>query len=510
MGTLSLKERLQHLRDALLTGLIERDTPVRLALLAALAGEHLLLIGPPGTAKSEIARRLPLAFREAPFVERLLTRFSAQEELFGPLSVKALEEDRYLRQVRGYLPSAALAFVDQLFNANPALLNSLLTLLNEREFDMGGQRMRTPLLCVIGAGTFLPVLEELDALLDRFLLRCYIPPLPDESFEQLLDLKGRSLPNPPAALRLSLEEVKQIQKNAQQVEIPLEIRLLLKGLRQYLAEQDIPVSDRRWRKILFLLQVSAYTDGRAEVSVWDAWLLQHCTWQSPEQQEGIFEWYKSRLGTHTSAEPDRFGQLVDAWEKTLEEEKNATWQARDPSGRLYYRNFEGKPVKESAGRRQKMNEKGEPLYLIPADQKDRTNKGKGYNKGELMQFFGYHYFYANQDAFEAYLADKANWFMEEVPYEPIVEPTRYSAQHIQNRKEETRRLADQADTLLKTVEREIDALETLIDQHLWISPGFTEVAGGSLLRTREQMSALRERIQAVHQGFGQLLLRHEG
>src|SRR5512145_2554755 len=197
------RTRLADLLDALERGLVERRRQVRLALLAALAGEHTLLIGPPGTAKSELARRLHLAFADARYFERLLTRFSVPEELFGPLSISALEQDRYERQTAGYLPQASIAFIDEVFKANSAILNALLTLLNERQFDNGAGRIACPLISAIGATNEVPAGEVAEAFFDRFLVRLPVGPVSAGGFRALMEIEGRTGPQITGALAAS-------------------------------------------------------------------------------------------------------------------------------------------------------------------------------------------------------------------------------------------------------------------------------------------------------------------
>ncbi len=305
------------------------------------------------------------------------------EELFGPLSIKALEEDRYERLTSCYLPTATVAFIDEIFKANSAILNSLLTLLNEREFDNGVNRDETPLSCVVGASNELPEGEELDALYDRFLLRYQVMPVSQENFVQLLRLKGNLKPKPDLKWRLTMEELEEIQDSTELVEIPEDVIVLLQELRHFLNKQQIYISDRRWRKVVKLLQVAAYTNGKNDVSIWDCWLLQHCLWATPEQRKIIFDWYQSRVGIKASFNPEKFSKLIAAWEKKLEYE-NSPIQAKNEKGNLLCINKQGE---KSTRKGEVFAERdGEALYLAPPSSRTMpTHKEKGYTKKRIFR-----------------------------------------------------------------------------------------------------------------------------
>ncbi len=512
-----LKERLAALRDALLVGLVERDTPVRLSLLASLTGEHLLLIGPPGTAKSLIARRLRLAFRESRYFERLLTRFSVPEELFGPLSVRALEEDRYVRQIEGYLPTASIAFLDEIFKANSAILNALLTLLNERQFDNGTQRISTPLVSVVGASNELPEGEELAALYDRFLLRLHVGPVSDEGFGGLLGLRGEAAPSIPESLQLSGEELSRLRAQAQEVTLSEDVQALLQDLRRWMVEQQIPVSDRRWRKIVSLLQMSALTEGRSEVSVWDAWLLQHCTWSQPEQREAIYDWYAARVGAGAKTDTGRLERVVSAWEGRLEQERASKTQVwRD--GQPLFLELDGKFTTQQIGWRRRFKD-GEPLYKAPEGAHNgnsrvhRTNHDQGYTIRELQGLrvgggFGNSEFHSWSRK-DDYLAERENWMTERGELPQALEPTRFSEAYIQDCLRQLREQSERASAYLGGLRDHIADLNTQIDGHLWITPGFAAVARRTLEEKRASVEAIQARLASLEEGF-EGLPRKEG
>ena len=221
----------------------------------------LLFIG-----KSDLARRLVSVVgdkndTDKMFFERLLTKFTNPEELFGPLSLTALERDEYVRNVQGYLPAVSIAFLDEIFKANSAILNSLLTILNERKFDNGNCRLDVPLKALVAASNELPDSEELDALYDRFLLRRKVQPVSDELIMTLLENVGTSNRIADTTTNdienlikdqqplLTSEHIVSLQKVAfSNVTISREALLVLKDVRTYLRDELEPsvyCSDRR-------------------------------------------------------------------------------------------------------------------------------------------------------------------------------------------------------------------------------------------------------------------------
>lgn len=282
----SLTQRMGEVARTLDERFVGRSEAVRLLLVSLIAREHAVLIGPPGTAKSALVRTLA-ELVDARYFEYLLTRFTEPNEIFGPVDLEAFRRGEYRRRTAGMLPEAEVVFLDEIWKSNSAILNALLSLLNERRFTSGGAVLECPLISVFGASNEVPADETLAALFDRFLLRIRTESLDAFHFSELLD-RGvrqeiRKLERAPVRPLVTAAELGTlVARVGKSLELTGSLLSTYKGLVFQLRAEGISFSDRRAVKTLKLLAASALVDGRERADEGDLFVLEH-VWSSEDQ-----------------------------------------------------------------------------------------------------------------------------------------------------------------------------------------------------------------------------------
>lgn len=365
-STQNLRKRIEHLLNLLNSGLYEKEEAIRLALLSAAAGESIFFLGPPGTAKSMISSRIHHAFKEGTkYFEYLMNEFSTPDEIFGSVKLKGLDEGIYEKNTNGYLPEANVAFLDEIWKSGPAILNTLLTIINEKKFRNGDKVEKVPLQVLLAASNELPKEKAgLEALYDRFIIRTMVNPVSmdnEESFFALCEKSGKELvvPENMKSNLLTIEEVQNWSEKINEAALTDNIKEVIMEIRRELEvknqeknreeKEKYYVSDRRWKKIIHLLKTSAFLCDREEVDLMDLQLITYCIWNTPKQREEVKSIVKEIVQEHgleCTTAIDDIEQQIKAFSKDVE----ATWYKmtekkthleavtkRDSDNRIYYK-----------------------------------------------------------------------------------------------------------------------------------------------------------------------------
>jgi MoxR-like ATPase len=304
----TLHQRLQQVAQVVSGQFIGKDEVIRLMLVAVIAGEHAVLLGPPGTAKSALIRSMAQLL-QAQYFEYLLTRFTEPNEIFGPVDIAAFRDGSYRRRTEGMLPEAEIVFLDEVFKSNSAILNALLTLLNERRVVVGGQAIRCPLISVFGASNEVPGDETLNAIFDRFLIRVHSDNLDAYHFSELLS-RGvqhelRAMSRQTMQPIVSSSELTTLATSVgQRMRFDDAFLSTYKGVVFQIRAEGVSLSDRRVVKLLKLFAANAYLEGRQVADASDLFVLKHI-WNNEDQVSVLEAIIQPVLEAFYREHPDR-------------------------------------------------------------------------------------------------------------------------------------------------------------------------------------------------------------
>ena len=332
-----IKQRIQKLLKELNTGIYEKEEVMALSLLSAVAGESIFLLGAPGVAKSLIARRLKYAFEGGKAFEYLMSRFSTPDEIFGPVAISILKNyDKYVRVVEQYLPSADVVFLDEIWKAGPSIQNALLTVINEKKYRNGAQEIDIPMKALISASNELPAKNEgLEALWDRFLIRLEVEGIKEKSnFDSMISEKlDLYKDNVSADVKITNDNFKEWSKIIDEVEVPENVFNVIDVIRRKIQlhndkevnkDNQIYISDRRWRKIVRLLRTSAFLNDRKAIDLMDCFLIKDCIWNEKTQIETVKQIVNDSIEQNGYKRQVDFKSLKDELDEFKEEIKETT------------------------------------------------------------------------------------------------------------------------------------------------------------------------------------------
>jgi MoxR-like ATPase len=498
---MKINEKLKKLSTHLESGLIGRRDHARMLLLAAVAGENAILFGPPGTAKSLLARRLKDCFAdEVRYFECLLTKFSMPEEVFGPVSLKGLEQDIFRRVYDRYMPGAGIAFIDETFKANSAILNSMLTILNEREFDTGNERIQVPLRCVVGASNEMPKEAELEALYDRFIIRMRVDRLQDEQLALYLSGTAEYVA-PTQVLRLTKDDLDEIAKAAKSLPVEAPVIELLTELREWCQGKGIKISDRRLGKIKRLMQVAAATSGRESTGLSDAWVVRHCAWDdfTTDHAEKLADWLDGRIDKQQH-NLSNLRALVDAENRAYREK--AKIQIKDSKGNLLYVDTSGRDTTkaEFEGFEYCAGDDNNGMLYSEKEIKDKLKANYRHDQSDDAIYVGNTWFQLGEYFKKNYAVKK-----QKVKNEPKLKDGVYTVEQRERFKDSSADVLAQLKTRGSEISSQIDKLANTLDGSPWAPKEYQESHLAGLKTNLQELEKLQHALQGVISGYDKLL-----